>query len=472
VRPNILLLVLDTARADALEPYGAPAGSTPTLADLARRGRALPRVYAPACWTMPSHASFLTGLLPRAAGLARAPGGKPMGCKPLLEAHADRLLPEVLRRAGYATAAVSTNVWIAPASGFETGFDQFVTAESGRQRALSSASLRGRVQWAVESVRGKVDDGAAAAERVLGRWLDERDDRPFFWFVNLVECHSPYLPPRPYNDLGVIQRLRAADEARTHLTLRAIWRTCLGEFDIPPDALERMRHLYARSVTYMDDWLARLLDAFEARGVLDDTLVLVISDHGENFGESGLMAHAFSLDDRLIHVPFIAAGPGVPEGEVRSLTELPRIVAEAAGLDGHPWRRDDLPAGAAVAQFDPPGMGGDERWRGVLAGWGLGDEAWGPLTTPLTCATDGERKLMMRGRTEELYDLATDPLELAPATAAADDPRLGPLREALAHPALRAAAPAGPEAVAEPVEQASDEELEKLEERMRLLGYM
>ena len=97
----------------------------------------------------------------------------------------------------------------------------------------------------------------AAAGEMLRAWLDEQGSKPFFWFVNLVECHSPYLPPWPYDDLGPIDRLRAAEEARRHLTLSGIWKACAGGFDVAPAALERMRHLYARSVRLMDDWLAR-----------------------------------------------------------------------------------------------------------------------------------------------------------------------------------------------------------------------
>ena len=128
--------------------------------------------------------------------------------------------------------------------------------------------------------------------------------------MNLVECHSPYLPPWPYDDLGPIDRLRAAEEARRHLTLSGIWKACAGGFDVAPAALERMRHLYARSVRLMDDWLRDLLDDLDRRGILDRTLVIVTSDHGENFGEGGLMGHAFSLDQRLLRVPLVIAGPG------------------------------------------------------------------------------------------------------------------------------------------------------------------
>src|SRR5437016_1832691 len=185
MRPNVLLVILDAARRDALEPYGAPRGSTPAIAQLAEAGAALPDVYATGCWTVPSHASIFTGLLPRAAGLGQA----------------------------------------------------------------------------------KTPN----------------------------ECHSPYLPPRPYGDLSLLERLRAADDARRYYKLESIWRSCVGGFDMPDDALDRMRRLYRASIRYMDDWLARLLERLGAAGALDDTLVVVTSDHGENLGEGGLVAHGLSL---------------------------------------------------------------------------------------------------------------------------------------------------------------------------------
>src|SRR5438270_2041995 len=263
--PNVLLVVLDTARADAFEPYGARQGATPTVAQLAREGVGLPAVFATASWTLPSHASLFTGLLPRTLGLGQAPGGAASGARPVLEAARDRMLPEVLRKAGYATAGISTNLWVADYSGFATGFDRFHVVDSGRQRRIQGGALQ-RARWAVEGARARVDDGAAAAERILGAWIDAGPTRPFFWFVNLSECHSPYLPPRPYNDLPLWQRMRAADEARSHLTLEAIWTACGGRFDVPGDALDRMRHLYRRSILAMDDWLARVLERMAGAG--------------------------------------------------------------------------------------------------------------------------------------------------------------------------------------------------------------
>lgn len=466
----MLLIVFDTARADAFEPYGAPSGSSPVVSDLARRGGAMPRMFAPACWTIPSHSSLFTGLLPRANGLIRAPGGKPAGCRPVLEAQAATLLPQVFRDAGYRTRAISTNLWLTERSGFDLGFDEFVTVDTQRQAALHLDDRRSRLRWGWEAVRARADDGAAEAGNVLKSWIERGSDQPFFCFVNLIECHSPYLPPAPYSGLGPLDRWRAAGEARRHLTLDAIWRACAGGFDVPPEAIERMRRLYADSVRALDDWLGGVLEALDGSGVLDETLVVVTSDHGENLGESGLMGHAFSLDQRLLHLPCVNAGPGAFASEhAHSLADLPRLLADAVGITDHPWR-ESLQEGVAVAQFDPPAGPDDPRTRDAVRHWGLGEEALKRVTTPFTCATDGRLKLVSKPGGEALYDLEADALEERPVDLSTGEPpaEIGHLRAALDQPAARAvwngrsARPATPQA----------EETAELEDRMRLLGYL
>ncbi len=469
--PNILWIVLDTARADSLEPYGAPAGSSPVVADLARSGIALTDARVTASWTLPSHASMFTGALSRGLGLGQAPAATPQSAAPVMHAQRERLLPEVLRHAGYATGAVSTNLWVSPLSGFDVGFDRFVAIESVRQARLGG-DRRARLRWAVEAAIGKADDGAAQAGVVLRDWLEAGVERPFFWFVNLVECHSPYLPPRPYSGAGLGDRVRAADEAWRHLNLNAIWRACTHDFDVPDEALERMRRFYAGSVRYLDDWMEALLTQLEQADVLDDTLVIVCSDHGENFGEGGLLAHAFSLDERLIRVPFILSGPGADAFRgMRSLAELPARVSDAAQLEGNPWATNgQLPDKAAVAQFDPPALASDPRVQGVIDQWGADETAMRRLTTELTCAVDGRWKLLRRGADEELFDLDADPLEAHPirgedAMARQAGPALTTLRAAVDHPLVRASRH-------HDRQQASEEEVSEIEDRMRLLGYM
>ena len=469
--PNLLLVILDAARRDALEPYGADPGASPTVGRLAERGHALDGVYATSCWTAPSHASMFTGLMPRAAGLSRVPS--PAAAKPVLEAQRERVLAEVLRRAGYATAALSANLWLSRSSGFDLGFDTFASVDTGRHGGVDSKSIRARLRWAAEAARGSVDDGASEAESVFEAWLRSPPKRPFFWFVNVIECHSPYLPPRPYGNVSTLDRIRAAEDARRYYHLDAIWRACSGGYDLPDSTIKRMRRLYVASIRYMDDWLGRLLERLQRAGMLDNTLVIVAADHGENFGEGGLITHGLSLDNRLIHVPFVVAGPGAEGVRLTSLAELPRIVAEVAELPDHPWH-DGPPAGIGVAQFDPPTEGPDDpRARAAAERWGLGDEARLRFGTPLTCAVTGDLKLLRRGDREELYDLRLDPLETSPLTPDSLPDRaneLAVLRAALEHPSVTATRAAGASAAA--AGAPSEDELSEIEERMKLLGYM
>jgi arylsulfatase A-like enzyme len=472
--PNLLLIVFDTARADAFEPWGAVAGSTPAVADLASRGTAFPFAVAPSNWTLPSHASMFSGLLPGALGLTsrtRMSLGPGKNTRPLLEERADRVLAEVLRRRGYSTRGVSANPFIAPMNGFATGFDE-LRGVRGVARRKPGGDLRSRAAWMMEAWRATGDDGAAEAEDIVARWLSEHDGRPFFWFVNLMECHSPYLPPRPYNNLSGLQRLRAARDAHRFLTHASIYRVIVGELDVPDDALERMRQLYASAVRQMDDWVARILDRLAATGMLDDTVVVFTSDHGENLGENHLIGHSMSMDDRLIHVPLVVAGPDRPAAQgIVSLAELPKILAPLLGIEDHPWVEEIRPGGFAASQA------AGEFWIPVrneaMQQWGLPEEAVLRVESPITSVTDGRFKLVRDVEGERAYDLAADRLEEKPLDLGGSMPDV-PLNQMRA--ALDAVEAMAPAELAEPDalggERPSDEEAAQLEERMRELGYL
>jgi arylsulfatase A-like enzyme len=472
MRPNILWIVFDTARADALEPYGATPGATPAIADLARRGVALAGVHSTACWTLPAHVSMFAGGLPRQFGLGDQAGINPSLAKPIVESLRERSIVELLRRSGYRTGAVSANAWVTPHSGFGPGFDRFVDVRSGRQAQMSTDNRRAHARWLVEAARARVDDGARAAEHELGRWIADAASEPFFWFVNLVECHSPYLPPRPYAELSLLARVSAAREASAHLTMEAFWRTCITG-DVPEvDALDRMRAGYRGAIRYMDDWLARLLEALDRAGLLDETLVMVCSDHGENFGEGDLIGHGFSLDQRLINVPFIAAGPGADSlTGLRSVAEVPRRLAQMTDLPDHPWDPADLPP-LPVAQFDSPVPPlSDPRTQWAVAEWRLDERAVARMTEPILAVVDDSVKLVRRGDLEAFHHLRTDPLELQPLTADDVDPAaVSRLRAAAAHPSVVASESRLAEPSPSPL--GVDHDAADLEDRMRLLGYL
>jgi arylsulfatase A-like enzyme len=207
-------------------------------------------------------------------------------------------------------------------------------------------------------------------------------------------------------------------------------------------------------------------------------LVVVTSDHGENLGEGQLIGHAFSLDDRLIRVPLVLAGPGAPAGAALgtgngpglvSLVDLPRLLAEATGLDDHPWGdRVGGHDGVAVAQLDPLAPPDDPRLRKAADDWDVGDEGVRRMSSALTCATDGRLKLLRRGDEDVLYDLAADPFELVPRPADGSVP--AGLRHALDEAAGEPVA--GPTPPPAPPEPGDDAERADLERRMRLMGYL
>jgi arylsulfatase A-like enzyme len=476
MRPNILLVVFDTARRDAFEPYGAPDGSTSALRHLAARGQAVAGAYATASWTLPSHASMFTGMLPRQLEVMQAPGGTLRAAHPLT-AVVDRLLPEVLRRAGYTTEAWSANLWVSPLAGFDVGFERFHDLSLGARERMSAVlgdGLRGWLAWLGRGLRATADDGAAAIGDGLRTAIAAWSGKPAFWFVNLVECHSPYLPPQPWNDLPAGARARAVVEAKRHLSFEAICRYVAGADTIPRTAMERMHHLHRRAAAYLDAWLAGILDALDARGLLDETLVIVTSDHGENFGEAGLIAHGFGLGEPLIHVPLILAGPGAPAAPVDgvfSLAQIPRLIARAAGLDPDPWEDSDQPAGVAVSQYDPMGRPKDPAMVDAARRWKLEPAGIERITARYTAATDGVHKLVVRNGQELIYDLRSDPGELAPLAAGSANGALAGLRAAIerAGGTEGTIRPESPAAIAGTV---SAEQLELVERQMKLLGYM
>jgi arylsulfatase A-like enzyme len=468
--PNILLVVLDAARRDAIECYDA-AARTPTIAALARDGHHLPRAYATSSWTLPSHASMFTGLLPRTLGLGQPPDGTAASVRPILAGVSERLLSRVLGTAGYTCHGFSANAWASQHAGFDIGFDSFAYAPSARTPALTRGGQRERLAWAREGLRGTGDDGAAELGRQLRQAIAGWAGTPTFWFVNLVECHSPYLPPRPWNDLPAAERVRAAFDSQRYMNFESICRHIAGELTIPGESMQRMRHLYARSVSYMDDWLAGILDSLSQRRILDETLVIVVSDHGENFGEDGLIAHGFGLNQPLIHVPLVMAGPGaVDTADVFSLAELPRVIAQAAGIAEHPWRTRAMPDGIAVAQYQALAAPDDPKIRAFAAKWGIDAAGVSRVSTGLDCATDGEHKLVVRDGVRSYYDLRCDPDGSRPLGPDAVDPALAArlaaaLEEAAAQP--RSTPTSGGAAP-----DASADELAALEQQMKLLGYM
>ena len=356
--PDVVLVVLDTARAD----FVGVAHDT-AFAQLGRAGRRFHRAIAPAPWTLPSHASIFSGLRPSEHGITGAAvltDSGPRAPRALVEELGDRWLPEAMRRSGYATFAASGNPWIGTSTGLTYGFDSVFEAwrSAGLPKLadpLRAFVGRGRISRIARAslvharrVAGAGDGGAARSLDAFEDFLDGREPgAPYFAFFNVIEPHAPYTPPIRHDPTTLRARPSALRAVRRWNAERMI-RFNLGREDIDPHELGLLRELYRGEIAYADAWLTRLLELLRARRSLDETLLIVTADHGENLGEHHLMSHVMSMHETLLHVPLAMAGPGVPGGEETapvSLTAL-RPLMLASG----DWR--DPVALPVVAEYE------------------------------------------------------------------------------------------------------------------------
>lgn len=385
--PNILLLILDTVRAQDLSLYGYVHPTTPTLDSLARHAVVFDRAIAPATWTVPSHATMFTGQWPHA--LASWWGGSGQPGVPTIA--------EVLAEHGYRTGGFVAN-WYALGweSGFAQGFahyDDFgrsigqILRGSAMMRWLAGRRGLRRVIHAYDSL-GRRD--APEISRSLARWLDRESDRPYFAFVNYLDAHSPYLPPPPFD-----RRFGIDVSKREPVVMEELHR----EEDLGPQVARVETASYDGSIAYLDGQLRLLFARLEARGMLANTVVVIASDHGEQIGEHGFWGHGHTLRTQTIHVPLMIMGPGTVEGlrvaAPATLRDIPETIADLAGLDRTPF------PGASLSRY----------WRAGGAGAAEGDTI---------LSEESQRRSLHVGRYHffqdadsgsHLYDYATDPLE-------------------------------------------------------------
>jgi len=309
----VLLVSIDTLRADHLGSHGYGRDTTPNLDALARQGVRFSRAFTTASWTLPAHMSIMTSRYPHQHGVQRK--------KQRLDA-AIPTVAELFRDSGYATGAFVSWFFVGKRYGFDRGFESFEELLPERE------SL----------------DGARRGEQVVDAalsWLAARDShRPFFLFVHLFDPHLHYDPPEPYAklfggdssmpDAGRYERLRPYIEGLQREPRR-----------IPAALLEQAVALYDGEVRYADDQLGRLLAALESRGQADRTVVLVTSDHGEELDDHGSMeGHQWTLYDEVLHVPLVLRAPDGPRG--RTVNALVEIL-------------DIAPTLLAFAGIEPPG---------------------------------------------------------------------------------------------------------------------
>jgi arylsulfatase A-like enzyme len=383
----VILIAVDTLRADHVSPYGAQHPTTPFLEGLAREGRVFERAYATSPWTLPSFASMLTGLTPtaHAAGIIREkyPDAKlvpqrvgPRGRVKL--AAGVTTLAERLAGHGIATLAVVQNPNLDPVFGLDRGFDVYDYTRGGNAKTVRADTV---------------------VDRALAH-LDALGDQRFFLLVHLFDPHLSYDPPP-----STRHRFTQGIETRLRLPVHAIskrWREDLDSFSESDQ--EFIRGAYDEEIAAVDEQLERLVAGLRDRELWQRSLVLFTSDHGEEFFEHGGFEHGHSVYDELVRVPMIAWGPGVKAGREKTAV---------SGADVAPTALVAL--GATV----PGGLYGESLWP-LLVGRGR-DAAERTIVAEGTLY-GREKKMALRwphklvvtaGRAApQLYDLDADPAEL------------------------------------------------------------
>jgi arylsulfatase A-like enzyme len=328
--PNVLLLILDTVRAQSLGLYGYARNTSPGIDQLAASGVTFDRAVATSPWTLPSHGSMFTGLLAHQLST---------DFDEALDESAPTLA-EVLRDRGFHTGGFVANlVFTTRAGGLDRGFSTYrddpITWRAAASSARWTRQLTQFIRVRLKDQGLLVRKTAEVVNRDFLDWLPN-DGRPFFAFLNYFDAHHPYETHPPFD-------LAFSDHPPE------FWRMRRAATEMPPRDLEEVRNAYDSAIAYVDAQVDVLLEALRARGVLDNTIVILTSDHGELLGEHGMLSHGNGLYLPLLNVPLVISAPArIPAGKrVSQVVGIQDIAATVLDLVDSP---DTLP-GRSLARF-------------------------------------------------------------------------------------------------------------------------
>jgi len=342
--PDLLLVVWDTVRADRLSLYGHERETTPRLDAWARDARVFENAVSTAGYTLASHASIFTGLLPSEHCVDND--------NPRLDERFTTLA-EILRNAGYQTYLYSENPHVAEgpsnlAQGFETVEHPWSPGRAEAARRIveaklppeeRSSELRARLAASDRGTRSAWDIKAAGelAEQAVREWLSRADPkRPWFVFVNYMEAHRPMIPPRRYRE-----RMMSAEDVdasyRVDRSRLRLWEYTFGLRDYDEREIALTRGTYDAALLELDELTGSFLQDLAAGGRLERAAVVVTSDHGELLGEHHMLDHHYSLHEPLLRVPLIVRVPGrlAPGRDARPVVnfDVYATLLELAGID-------------------------------------------------------------------------------------------------------------------------------------------
>ena len=333
-RPNIILISIDTLRADHLTCYGYHKKTTPNIDRIANEGTIFLRNYSTGVWTPPGHASMLTGLYVSEHGV--------YGENRLSES-----IPTIavkLKENGYQTAGFVNNSQVGELVGFEKGHDTFVEVWKGIKPKSTIERIINGLHRRIKSGLGYEDMGAGKTNRLFANWIENHIDKnkPFYTFLHYIEPHNPLNPPRSYKNKYLKQAYKRIDAEKIKKVAYNPLICFVEDLNLNEEEIEVLKLLYDAEIAYTDSKIGEIVSMLKRNNVYDDTMIIITSDHGEHFGEHGFWSHVASLYNEVLHVPLIMKFPkGIKRiSEVNECTQLVDIfptVMEVTGVS-----KDDL----------------------------------------------------------------------------------------------------------------------------------
>ena len=400
----MLLLVLDAVRAQSLSLYGYHRQTTPRLEEFAKTGVCFERALSTSPWTLPSHATMFTG---RFTHQLFGDGQTPLDAKTPL-GNKYKTLAEYLSENGYVTGGFIGNVGYCGSSyGLNRGFTRYEDHVSSFELFSRSSGLTAKMFKYFKNNQNTIARKSAAdINQSFLNWRSGHKDRPFFAFLNYFDAHDPYIAPQPFELKFGTQKPKLP--------------TIVHDRKYKAREIRQLLDAYDSCIAYLDNEIGLLLDELKEQDVLKNTVVIVTSDHGEQFGEHGLMYHVNSLYRQLLQVPLLISFPNsIPAGKrfnnAVSLRDLPATIIDLVNLENP----NQFPGSSLARYWSPEKKTANGNVPVLFSEIFIGGEEpdWIPESWPVA---KGEMKSVVAGGyhyiqhgdgNEELFDFDNDPEE-------------------------------------------------------------
>lgn len=353
--PNIILLIMDAVRADHLSCYSYHRKTSPNIDKLAQQGVLFENAFSAAEWSYPSHASIFTGKYPSYH--------KTLG-KDIFLHKENTTIAEILKSKGYQTLGVTGNTLLSHPNGFNKGFQKYIVLDTPyRSLKFFTQSPKDFIRTLIYGTDWYTYRNLETIKKLLNKNLGKK---PFFLFTNLYGCHAPYDPPRPFKKrfcnslseprLYILKNILSKITGYTGEKIRGSsldiqklntiasdygqYSFMAKELQVSEEEWEVVKSWYDGGISYLDHRIGEFIDFLCDKGIFDNTLLIITSDHGDNFGEHGLASHQFCLYDSLLHVPLIMVYPSViPKGKrISNLTSTIDVfptILDILKIQGH-----------------------------------------------------------------------------------------------------------------------------------------